>query len=209
MCLTLVAPFPPPSAWVLGFLQDLWWVLLPGPRAPRYPCLFPPGHPRLLFLFFLSCHPRSFVCPFASSRSPAACSFCASSPPVVLRGLFLVFFLFTPFPAGHPALWFPPPCMHAHQLHRSSGHGFPRCSSPVQSPSWGVALGGPRPCQVGSPPSRLSHSSPLSPPLSSVSCPPSYCCSPALCALCWSSLRHGCISRALKLLRASALSPDV
>ena len=35
VCLPLVASFPPPSAWVVCFLQDLWWVLLPGPPAPR------------------------------------------------------------------------------------------------------------------------------------------------------------------------------
>ena len=38
-CLSLVAPFPPPSPPVVCSLQDLWWVPLPGPRAPRYPCL--------------------------------------------------------------------------------------------------------------------------------------------------------------------------
>ena len=52
-------------------------------------------------------------------------------------------------------------------LHWSSGHGSPLCSSTVPSPSWGVPLGGPRPCQVGAPPSRPSPLFPLFSPLPS------------------------------------------
>ena len=198
----LVAPFSPLSAWVVCFPQDLWWVVLPGPRAPRYPCLFPTWLPAIVVFVFLARHPRSLVCPFAPSCSPAACSlwWCCGV-------LFLVFFS---LPRRASCLVVPS-SLHAHTstLHMSSGHGCPRCSSPVPPPSLGVALGGPRPCRVGSPPSRPSHLSPLSPPVSSVSCRPSYCCSLALCALRWSSPRHRCISRALKRLRTSALSSDL
>ena len=54
VCLALVAPFPPPSAWVVRFLQDLWSVLLPGPRAPRYPCLFPTSSPAVVVFVLFS-----------------------------------------------------------------------------------------------------------------------------------------------------------
>ena len=121
------------------------------------------------------------------------------------------------FPAVLFAAWFPPPCMHAQQHCIATFLGSARCSRPVPPPSCGAALGGPRPCQVGAPPSRhsllarvvvrLSSFSPLHPPLPSVSCPPSECCSPASCARRWSSPCHGCISRALTRLRASACLP--
>ena len=92
----------------------------------------------------------------------------------------------------------------------SSGHGSPRCSAPVPSPPLGVLLGDPRPCQGGAPPSLLSPLfplfSPLPSPSSAVSRPPSYRYSPAPCALCWSSTRQGCISRALTRPSVSALS---
>ena len=101
-----------------------------------------------------------------------------------------------------------PACTHNNSA-QAICHCSPRCSCPVPSPSWSVALGGFRPCQVGAPPSRLTNFSALHPPLSSVSCPPSYCCSPAPCAHRLSSLRHGCISRAFTRLRASALSSDL
>ena len=205
VCLALVAPFPPPSAWVVCFLQDLWWVLLPGPRFPRYPCLFPTWSPAVA-VFFFARQPRSLICLFAPSRSLAACSLCALRPPVELW----CFFFCPPLSrrASCPMVF---SSLHARTsaLHRSSGHRSLWCSSPVPSPSWGVALGGPWPCQVGAPPSGLSPLSPLSPPLSSVSCLPSNCCSPASCALRWSSPRQACISRALTRLRASALSSDL
>ena len=62
-----------------------------------------------------------------------------------------------------------PSSLHARTsaLHCSSGHGSPRCSSPVPSPSLGVALGGTRPYQVGPPPSRHSFLFPLFCPLPS------------------------------------------
>ena len=70
----------------------------------------PPGH--LLLLLF------SVVCPFAPQCYPAACLPCALRPQLVLWGFF--FGLPPPFPAVHPALWFPPPCMHARQ--QCTGH---------------------------------------------------------------------------------------
>ena len=66
VCLTLVAPFPPPSAWVVCFLQDLWWVFLPGPRARRNPCLFPTWSFAVIVFYFRA--------PPAVSRLPV-CSF--------------------------------------------------------------------------------------------------------------------------------------
>ena len=99
VCLVLVAPFPPPSACVVCSLQDLWWVLLPGLRAPRYPCISPTRSPFAVvfllccFLFvFFSRNPRSLFCPFALPRSPAARSLCASHPPEALWGFVRVFF---------------------------------------------------------------------------------------------------------------------
>ena len=97
VCLALFAPFPPPSAWGVCFLQDLSWFLLPGPRA----------------FFFFARHPRSLVCPFTASGSPAARSFCASRPSVSLRGfvlvvvLVLVFFVCPPLPHGASCLVVP------------------------------------------------------------------------------------------------------
>ena len=98
-CLALVVPFPPPSACVVCSLLDLWWVPLPGPRAPRYPCLSPTWSPVAVVivpccLFFFR-HPWSLVCPFAPLRSPAARSLCAARPPEALWGFVLVFSFFS------------------------------------------------------------------------------------------------------------------
>ena len=90
------------------------------------------------------------------------------------------FFFFFTLCAFSP--WFPPPCMHAQQHCFAICLSSVRCSLPVPPPSGGAALGGPRPCQVGAPPSRpcllclrgsYASFSPLHPPLPSVSCPPS------------------------------------
>ena len=70
---------------------------------------------------------------------------------------------------------------------------------------WSPAMprGHPSLAPLSSLPSLLS---PHLPPPSPVSRPPSYCCSPASCALRCSSPGQGCISRALTRLWASALS---
>ena len=161
--------------------------------------------------------------PFAPTRSPAPCLLCAVRPPAVHCGFFLVF-LFSdcppPLSLCVSCLVVSCPCgvfflrssLHARTsaLHLSSGYGSPGCLSQVTSPSPGVPLGGPRPIQVNSPPSRhsplflLFSLSP--PPPSPLSRPPSYCCSPPPCALRCSSPRQGCISRALTPLSVAALS---
>ena len=188
-------------------------VVVPSSWSPRPPLLVPFPHlvtRRCCFcLCFFARQPRSLVCPFAPPCSPAARSLCASRPPVSLRGFFRFFYL----PPPPPPCLLPcgsllPACTHNNSA-QAICHCSPGCSCPVPSPSCGVALRGPRPCQVGAPPSRLTHFSALHPPLSSVSCSPSYCCSPAPCALRWSSPRHGCISHAFTRLRASALSSDL
>ena len=78
-CLVLVAPSPPPFVWMVCFFLDLLGALLPGP-APASPgtrAYSPPGHLR----FFFSHATRGpSSAPFASSRSPAACSLCAFPP---------------------------------------------------------------------------------------------------------------------------------
>ena len=119
-----------------------------------------------------------------------------------------LFFFCTPW-ATSPPCSLCPSSLHARtsSLHWSLGHGSPLCSSLVLSPTRGVPLGGPRPSQVGAPPSRHSPLFPLSSPLPSlpplpVPGPPSYCCSPAPCAPRCSSPRQGCISRALTRLHA-------
>ena len=143
---------------------------------PRYPCLFPTWSTAIL-LFFLRATPVPPAAPHAPFRSPAAYSLCAVCPPAVL----VVFSSCPPppFPAVLPALWYPPPCMHARQ--HCTGHRVtvPLCS-PVPLPSWGVPLGGPRPCQVDAPPSRPSPLFPLFSPLPS---PPLPCLFPALLLL--------------------------
>ena len=75
-CPALVAPFPPPSACVVCSLQDLWWVPLPGPRAPRYPCLSPSWSPVVVgtvlrcYDFFCFAPPAVPCLPFCSVPFP-------------------------------------------------------------------------------------------------------------------------------------------
>ena len=161
LCVVLVAPFPPHSACVVCPLQNLWWVLLPGPRAPRYLFLSPTRSPVAVvfvlccFLFvFFSRNPRSLFCPFALPRSPAARSLCASRPPEALCGFVRVFVFFSPciLPCGA----FLPACTHNNTAQVIS-HGSFRCPFSVKSPSCGMALGGRRPSQVGPTPSRPTH----------------------------------------------------
>ena len=159
-CLALVAPFPPPSACEVCSLQDLWWVPLPGPRAPHYPCLSRTWSPVavvivLCCLYIYLRHPRSLVCPFAPSRSSAARSLCAARPPEALWGFVRVFWFFFP-PCFLPCGSLLPACTHNNTA-QPSVSAPSRCSCPVPSPSCGVALGGPRPCQVGAPPPRPTH----------------------------------------------------
>ena len=198
--LALFAPFTSRSAWVVCRPQDLWWFLLPGPRAPHYSCLSPTWSPVVVaFASFFRAPPAVFRLPVCSmlfpwrplalrfSPSCVAAGFCSCSPP--------------PLPCRASCLVVPS-SLHARTttLHR------PSVTAPLGVPV--LSLGSPRPCQVGARPSRLTHFSVLRPPLSPVSCPPSFCCSPAPCVFPWSSPRHGCILRAFTRLRASALSSD-
>ena len=208
MSLALVAPFPPPSARLACSRQDLWWVPLPGPRAPRYPRLSPTWSPVVVgtvlrcFDFFLR-QPRSLVCPFCSvpfPRRPLAlcctpsfgavgsCSRFFSSPCFLPRGSLL------------------PACTHNKTASPSVSVQF---GAHVQSQRHPVARLLAVPGHARWSPLPLSSFSPLNPPLPPVSCPPSYCCSPARCARRWSSLRKGCMSRSFTRLRAPALSFDL
>ena len=53
VCLALVAPFPPPSVWVVCFFKDLLGPFFlappPLPPAPVYSCLFPTWSPAVVF----------------------------------------------------------------------------------------------------------------------------------------------------------------
>ena len=168
VCLALVAPFPPPSVWVVCFRYHLPGALLPGPRFPRYPCLFPTWSPAVVVFFS------------RATRGPSSARLLLPVPPLparsvrfALRWCFGVFFFCPPLSRCASCLVVPS-SLHARTpaLHWSSGHGSPLCSSPVPSPSLGVALGSPRPCQLETP-SRLSPPFPLLTPLYSVSRPPS------------------------------------
>ena len=66
--LALVAPFRAPSACVVCSLQDPCWVPLPGPRAPRYPCLSPTWAPVVVGTV-LRCY-DFFFAPAAVPRLP-------------------------------------------------------------------------------------------------------------------------------------------
>ena len=190
-------PFGGPSSW-----PPLPPVPVPFPHLVTCCCCCffraPPAVPRLLVCYFPFRRCLLALCFTPSGGALGSCFFC-------------LFFRYAPPLSRCASCLVVPSSLHARTsaLHWSSGHGSPRCSSPVPSPSWGVALGGPRPCQVGSPPSRHSPLFPLFPPLSSVSRPPSYCCSPAPCAPRWSFPRQGCILRALTRPLASALSSDL
>ena len=151
--LALVAPFPPQSACVVFSRQDLWWVPLPGLRAPRDRCLSPTWSPVFVgtvlrcYDFFLR-HPRSLACPLCSVPFPRCPLALCCSPPCGAVGFCSFFF------AVLSDARFPPPCMQAQQHCTAFCLGSDRCSHPVPSPSCGAALGGPRPCQVGTPPLR-------------------------------------------------------
>ena len=201
-----------PVTFRLGAVLSSGLVVVPSSWRPRPPLPVPFPHlvtlRRCFCLFFRAplAVSRLPVCSDPFPRRPLALRF---SPSCVAAGFRFVFFLLPPSPPCLlPRGSLLPACTHNNSA-RAICHCSPRCSCPVPSPSWCMALGGPRPCQVGAPPSRLTHFSALHPSLSSVSCLPSYCCSPAPCALRWSSLRHGCISRAFTRLRASALSSDL
>ena len=150
----------------------------PHPYGDRFVRLarvapLPPPPPSLL------CRLPCCLSPLGPSRGPSHTPFSVPSPCAAARccGVCAFFFaaLFSP--------WFPPPCMHAQQHCIAICLGSVQCSHPVPPPSCGAALGGPRPCQLGAPPSRpcllarvvvrVSSFSPLHPPLPSVSCPPS------------------------------------
>ena len=182
--LAWVAPLPPPFVWVVGSFLDLLGALLPGPApaSPSTRVYSPPGHLRF---FFFARNPRPLFCTLCSFPFPC-CLLALCFTPSGAALLFL--FWSAPLPLSRCASCLVGPsslhtCTSA--LHWSSGHGSPRCSSPVQSPSWGVPLGGPRPCQVGAPASRHSPLFPLFSPLPS---PPFTCLSSALLVLLSSSV---------------------
>ena len=141
VCLALVAPFPPPSVWVVCFFLDLLGALPPGPAAasPATCAYSPPGH--LLFFFCFRAPPAApLLCLFAPSRSPAACSLCALRPPALLRGF--VFFLVS----SPPFLAVPPPRMHARQHctgHRVTAPLGARLLSNRPPGAWSLAVPGP------------------------------------------------------------------
>ena len=155
--LALVAPFSPPSACVVSSPQDPWWVPLPGLCAPRYPRLSPKSFTRpcsycssqLLFFFAPPAVPRLPVLLRPVPPLPARCV-----PHALLWRCGVLFPFFFPVLS---AAWFPPPCMHTQQHCTAICLGSVWCSRRYPSPSRGAALGGPRPCQVGAPPSRPSH----------------------------------------------------
>ena len=223
---------------VFGWFDSYWTCLRPFLLAsPPFPVPLPVPilHRATCIFCVFSGLPRATMChlPAAPFRVPctdccylfSSCLFALCCVPSGGALWFLFFFL-----VGRPpppslcafclvvscprcACFFLPPSLNARTsaLHWSSAQGSHRCSSLVLSPSPGMPLGGPRPCQVGGPPSRHSSLIPLSSPLpalpaSPVCRLPSYCRSPAPCALSSSLPRQGCISRALTRLSASALS---
>ena len=108
----LSGPVGGPSSW-------------PRPRFPRYPCLFPTWSPAVFFS--------------RATRGPSSARLLLPVPPLpagsvlyALRWCFVVWIVFfglpPPFPAVHPALWYPPPRMHAHQ--HCTGH---QVSAPLRA----------------------------------------------------------------------------
>ena len=122
LCLALFAPFPLLSTCVACSPQDLWWVPLPGPRAPLSLAFPPRSHPSLLVLFFAAMilflfffHPRSLVFPFCSVLFPVARSLCAARPPLVLWGVVCGFsFRRALFRVVPSSLHAPPTTLHRH-----------------------------------------------------------------------------------------------
>ena len=120
--------------------------------------------------------------------------------PAVLVGVF-----FCP-PPPFPLCFLPCGTLFPARTHDSTAHVFgSRFLSVLASCPFALLRLAPWrfPAMPGERPSLASLSS--LPSLLPVSRPPPYCCSPALCALRWSSPRQGCIWRALTRLWASAL----
>ena len=162
------------------FFLDLLGAIFPGP-APRCRCFFSATHV-----------PSSAL--LAPSRSPAAFSLCAVRSLPVLVGVY------PPLPL--PLCFLPCGTLFPARTHEITAHVFGSrfLSVPAFCPfailwlaPWrSPAMPGERPSLAA--PSWQSLSS--LPSLLPVSRPPPYCCSPAPCALRWSSPRQGCISRA-------------
>ena len=212
-CLNPTGHFGDPYSWLRPHFPS------------RYPRLYPTGLPASYVYIPPCRLLRCGACPRFHFLPHAACSYpfssCLFPPCSVSSGGALTLFcrVFFSFFLAHPVGRLPPPLfplcvralsygslslllflpssMHActSLLHWSSGYSSPLCWSLVLSPTQGLPLGRPRPCQVGAPPSRHSPILPLSSPLparppSSVSRPSPYCCSPAPCALCCSPPGH-------------------
>ena len=138
-------------------------VVGPSSWPPRPPVIraFPSsGHPSLLFLsflvfFFRATRGLSPVLLLRPVPPPPACFV-----PHALLGrcgvLFVFLFFFSSPPCILPYGSLLPACTHNNTAQAIS-HGSLPCSFPVPSQSCGVALGGPRPCHVGAPPSRPTH----------------------------------------------------
>ena len=218
--LARVAPIPSPFVWVVCFFLDLLGVFLPGPAigSPGTCAYSPPGHLRLFFFRAPPAAPLLHRLLLPVSPLPAR------SVLFALRQCFVVFFPPPPPPFSCASClvvscpcrlcWFffyPLPCMHARQhctgprvraflgvrLRSHPPHG----ACPLAVPGHARWAPLPRVCLLS-----LPSSLPSPPPPSPVSRPPSYCCSPAPCALRCSSPRQRCISLALTRLSASALS---
>ena len=205
--------------WFLSFTTCSGPFFLVPPPFPQLPVPIP--HLVTCGFCFVARYPRPLICTVCSYSFPccllAQC--CAPSGGALRFFLFIFLARPPPFPGVRSALWFPslaafvgffnpPSCMHACQ--HCTGH---RVTAPL-----GVRLRSP--CLRGACPlaicgqarwAPLPHvtllpSLSFPPPPSPVSRPPSYCCSPAPCALCCSSTHQGCIPRALTRLSSSALS---
>ena len=220
--LARVAPFPPPFVWVVCFSLDLLGVELPcpAPASSSTRAYSPSGHLQLFFFLRASRGPSS--APFALSRTLAACSLCALRP-LAVRCRF-----FSGLPPPPPFELCIPPCCFL-PLPRTLVFFtlLPACRHvstalvigsrlPSMFVSGPIALMGRAPWRSPATPARRptlaslsflpSLLSPPLPPPTPVSRPPSYCCSPAPCALRCSSPCKGCVSSPLTRLLASALS---
>ena len=112
-----------PAPFRLGGVLPSGPVVGPSSWPPRPPLPVPFPHLVTCCCCFFIRAPTAVsrlpVCSFPFPRRLLALCFTPSGGAVGFCFWFCFFFA-PPFPAVHPALWFPPPCMHAHQ--HSTGH---------------------------------------------------------------------------------------